>query len=297
MIRKLFGGIKMTWPKVIIFALAAGVFTAAMAIWVPDGNSFHEIAVQLEAWILFALIIVTNCETPFEAALKTFVFFLISQPLVYLLQVPFSWMGFGLFQYYKYWFMITILTLPGAFIAWFVKRNDVIAGIILSVALALLIYLGIGYAIDLYKHFPNHLVSTIFCFGLVPFLIYGIFTRKPAILTSAGISAAALILMLLVSFGIIDIPFINGSDAPFAKSDYIELDQDTYDVDTDWEVVSENEDISTAWLSDDGEGKISLYISFRSREPNIITLKGGDGTEYRFRVYLDEDYNMVYKAE
>ena len=80
MVRKLFGGIKMTWKVTLAFAVIAGVFTAAMAICVPNGNSFHQIAVTLEAWILCAIVIITNCETPKEAALKTFVFFLISQP-------------------------------------------------------------------------------------------------------------------------------------------------------------------------------------------------------------------------
>ena len=51
--------------------------------------------------IMFAMIIISNCKTPKEAAAKTFVFFLISQPLIYLLQVPFSWQGWGLFHYYK----------------------------------------------------------------------------------------------------------------------------------------------------------------------------------------------------
>ena len=104
---KLFGGIKMTWQRVIIFAVIAGVITALAAMLIPDGNSLHEIAVSLEAWILFAILIITNCKKPWGAALKTFVFFLISQPLVYLIQVPFSWMGWGLFRYYRYWFIIT----------------------------------------------------------------------------------------------------------------------------------------------------------------------------------------------
>lgn len=37
-----------------------------------------------------------NSKDPLDSALKTFVFFLISQPLVYLVQVSFSEMGWGL---------------------------------------------------------------------------------------------------------------------------------------------------------------------------------------------------------
>ena len=194
MIRKLFGGIKMTWKVTLAFAVVMGVFTAVMAMWVPNGNSFHQIAVSLEAWILCAIVIITNCETPKEAALKTFVFFLISQPLVYLLQVPFSWMGWRLFMYYPYWFRITLLTLPAALIGWYIKKDNVFSALILSVMLVLLAFLGVRYAQDTWRHFPNHLISTLFCFGQIPLLIFGVFRDKKAILTASAISIAAVVI-------------------------------------------------------------------------------------------------------
>lgn len=76
-----------------------------------------------EAWIFFAVIIMANCKKPLESALKTFVFFLISQPLIYLFQVPFSWMGCELFKFYFYWFKVTLCTFPGAFIGWFITKR------------------------------------------------------------------------------------------------------------------------------------------------------------------------------
>ena len=108
MLSKLFGGIRMTWKRLIIFAVISGVITGLIALLVPDNNSIHQIAVTFEAWIVLAIIVVVNCEKPAEAALKTFVYFLISQPLVYLVQVPFNRLGFGLFRYYwPYWFIWT----------------------------------------------------------------------------------------------------------------------------------------------------------------------------------------------
>ena len=60
-IKKLFGGIELTWPKLIIAALIAGIFTAAMAI-IPalHYTSFHTITVTFEAWILFGILITTG---------------------------------------------------------------------------------------------------------------------------------------------------------------------------------------------------------------------------------------------
>lgn len=60
---------------------------------------------------------------PLICAAKVFVFFLISQPLIYLFQVPFSQDGRGLFRYYPFWFKWTIATIPMAFIGWYIKRS------------------------------------------------------------------------------------------------------------------------------------------------------------------------------
>ncbi|MBQ6160049.1 MAG: hypothetical protein IJK24_03770 [Oscillospiraceae bacterium] len=95
-IKKRFGGIDLTWPRLIIAAVIAGVFTAVMAL-IPalHYTSFHTIAVSFEVWILFGILIIMNSKSNLDAALKCFVFFLISQPLVYLIQVPSVSLGGG----------------------------------------------------------------------------------------------------------------------------------------------------------------------------------------------------------
>ncbi len=182
-----------TWPKLIIFAILLGIWTALMAIYVPDGNSFHDIAVTVEWWILPVILIILSCKKPLEAGFKVFVFFLISQPLVYLIQVPFSWMGWSLFGYYRYWFIITLLTFPGAFIGWFIKKDKWYSSIILSVMTGLLAITGINYIGGFAQTFPNHLLSTIYCFAMIPALIFGIlknkWTRLIAIIATITIAA------------------------------------------------------------------------------------------------------------
>ena len=42
-----------------------------------------------------------NSKSPVDSAIKCFLFFLISQPLIYLIQVPFSSQGWHIFVYYK----------------------------------------------------------------------------------------------------------------------------------------------------------------------------------------------------
>ncbi len=199
-LHKIFGGLNMTWPKVIIFAVAAGVYTAMMALWVPASCSFHDIAVTPEAWIPLALIIMMNCKSPLESGLKTLVFFLISQPLVYLFQVPFSEMGWDLFGYYRYWFYVTLCTLPAAFIGWYVKKNNLLAALILSPMLVYLVLQGMSYVLTLRHEFPHHLISAIFCFGIIPVLVFGLFSDKKPILLSFGISIAALITVFVLKW-------------------------------------------------------------------------------------------------
>ena len=163
-LKKLFGGINLTWPKLIIFAILAGVYTAVMAI-VPELHytSFHAITVSFEAWVLFGIIIIMNSKSNMDSALKCFVFFLISQPLVYLIQVPFAEMGWGLFGYYKYWFMWTILCLPMGFIGYFMKKDKwwgmfILIPMIALVALSYSMYLG-----DFMFSYPKYILVVLFC--------------------------------------------------------------------------------------------------------------------------------------
>ena len=154
----------MSWPVVILLAVGAAVLTLIF-LFVPafKDTSFERMGVNLEAWIFFAILIIANCEKPLEAALKTFVFFLISQPLIYLIQVPFSELGWGLFGYYKYWAIWTLLTFPMAFIGWYMTRKDWVSVLVLSPALAFLGITAYQCATFCIGHFPYQLVAALFC--------------------------------------------------------------------------------------------------------------------------------------
>ena len=171
--KKLFGGITMSWKRVLLFAFGAGILTAVLNLIPPlQDTSFSDIAVNLEWWFLFALIIVTSCGDWKEAAAKCFVFFLVSQPLVYLIEVPFSSLGWGIFQYYRYWGLVTLLTVPGAVIAFRVKKGDWLSVGILSVATVYLAVQGVEYAQMAMNRFPRHLLSAVFCFALAIVFIF-----------------------------------------------------------------------------------------------------------------------------
>ena len=194
-IKKLFGGIDLNWKKLIIFAIIAGVYTAVMAILpIAKDTSFADITISFEVWILFGIFIIMNSKTAKDSAFKCFIFFLISQPLVYLLQVPFSSLGWSLFGYYTYWFIWTILCLPMGFIGWYMKKDKWWGLLILT---PMLIFLGMHYSGFLGQtiyDFPHHLLSTLFC--LITILIYPICIFSNKKIKIAGIIISVLIILI-----------------------------------------------------------------------------------------------------
>lgn len=271
--KKIFGELNITWPKLIIFAVIMGLYTALMAMLVPDGNSFHDIAVTPEWWVLPAIIIIVNSKKPLEAALKTFVFFLISQPLVYLFQVPFNSMGFGLFGYYKYWFLITLLTFPSAFIGWFIKKDKWYSALILSVMTIYLAYTGFNYAVSLPEHFPNHLLSTIYCFGIIPIFIFAIFKDK----------ITRIIGLVLPILSIFIFAFIVGTHEPYEISNNTFLKEN--------EIVLVSDDPFISYFGGEDKGNVELV---QDEEGYAVKLNGVKGKKYQFNITDDE---AVYKFE
>ena len=198
-IKKLLGGINLTWPKVIVAAVIAGVFTAAMAI-IPalQSTSFHAITVTFEAWILFGIIIIMNSKSNLDSALKCFVFFLISQPLVYLLQVPFSWQGWGLFGYYKYWFVWTVLCLPMGYIGYYMKKGKWWGYLILLPMIALTAYSYRTYFSDFLFSMPKYILVCLFCACGMVFYPVVIFEDKRIRLAGAVIGGIAVIALTVI---------------------------------------------------------------------------------------------------
>ena len=188
---------KMPWGKVLLLAVAAAVVTAGLKL-LPflDDTSFQDIAVNLECWILFAVFIIVNCTKWYEAAAKTFVFFLVSQPLIYLIQVPFSALGFQLFGYYRYWFIVTLLTIPGSVIAFQVRRRDWLSVAVLSVATVFLAVMAAVYFWDVRAGFPRHLLSLCFCIALAFFLAFTLLDRRAHRVVAVVLILAALAVSL-----------------------------------------------------------------------------------------------------
>jgi len=177
--KKLFCETKITWTLLLVYSVLTGVIVGLLnCVPALENTSFTAPAVTFEYWFVAAIFIISNCKRATEAMAKTFVFFLISQPLIYLVEVPFKAMGWELFGYYKYWAVITVLTIPGAWIAYQIKRDNVLSAVILSVATGFLAGTGIGAVKGLLTGFPYGLVTAVFCFAFSIILIQVILNKK-----------------------------------------------------------------------------------------------------------------------
>ena len=199
--KKIFGGLNITWPKIIIAAVLIAIYTAVMAVIpITKNTSFRDINATLEVWIFFGILIIMNSKSAKESALKCFVFFLISQPLIYLLQVPFSWQGWYLFNYYRFWFIVTVLCLPMGYLGYHMKDNKWYGLLMLT---PMLLFLGIlyhGFLSEAYAFFPNHLLSAIFCASTMMIYSLFIFDNKTLKIIETVISSILIIVLTVMVF-------------------------------------------------------------------------------------------------
>ena len=202
-------------------------------------------------------------------------FFLISQPLIYLIQVPFSWQGWHLFSYYKYWFIWTILCLPMGFIGYFINKKNIISMIVLLPALFLLAFEGLGYFSAVVSNFPHHLLSFLACFLIIIFVVLNLFDRtKLKVIT----------LLIVTIFSIIYVA-LNGGIINAEYETFKTLDN--YGIDFAGEV-------HVTYFSGTAQGNVELVNS--TDEIHSVKISGRKNGKYEFAVTdeNEKEYSFEY---
>ena len=271
---KLYGGLSMSWPAVIVYALGSAVLTAFFLI-VPvfKDTSFHRMGETMEAWIFFAVIIMANCNAPMEAAFKTFAFFLISQPLIYLFQVPFSWQGWHLFSYYKYWFIWTLLTFPMAFVGWRIKQKNWLSLLILTPVLFALTEYSVEAFHFSFRHFPFRLVTAIFCLAQVLAYLYDFTSNFRQKLLGFVVAVAAVPLVFLMA------PRLDINATYFLPDNPILTDAAA--------ITVEDAAIAEVSIAETGEDSM-IHIHSNRYGVTSITIQDGE-KEFRYTLEIYED--------
>ena len=220
--KKIFGEINLTWPKLIIMAIILGVYTAIIAMLpIAKDTSFSDLTVSFEVWIFLGIFIIMNSKSPKDSALKCFIFFLISQPLVYLVQdiIKHS----NLFNtYYRFWILWTIACIPMGFIGYYMKKDKWWGLLILIPMLLLTGEMCAGYLSDTMFSFPRHLLTTIFCMAALIIYPLAIFNNKKIKIT--GVVIGGLLIISIFAICIINPPkystilLYNGDEYQFDDS-------------------------------------------------------------------------------
>ena len=172
--KKLFSGIELTKLKVIIAAAIIGpVIGLLNSVIFLRNSSFNDPSIYFSFWIFCGIFIILNSKSNKDAAINSFLFFLVSQPLIYLVEVPFDDLGWQLFNYYPLWFAWTIACLPMGYIGYYLKK-DKWWGLLILLPMVILTIKDLGaYVSGLAFAFPRHLLSVLFTIGcLIAYSLY-----------------------------------------------------------------------------------------------------------------------------
>ena len=285
-LKKVFGGINLSWKKLIVLAVIAGVYTAIMAMLpIAKDTSFSDLTVTFEVWILFGIFIIMNSKSAIDSALKCFVFFLISQPLVYLIQDVINHSNLFM-TYYRYWFIWTIATIPMGFIGYYMKKDKWWGLLILTPILLLLGEQFAKYLSETMFSFPRHLLTTMFC--VITLIIYplGIFKDKKIRITGVIISILIIVAMIVVCFLK---PLVYSTDILSDGEEY-KFD-DTYKVyfkDNSYgELNIKYESVIETWM---------VHAELKKAGKTEFVLESPNGEKTTFEIDIKRDtYNVIKK--
>ncbi len=199
--KKIFGTKTMSWPVLLLFAAAAGLYTG-LVLSVPalEGTSFQDIGVSYEWWVIFGVIVAVHSPKSWSSALRCFVFFLISQPIIYGVRVLVGAITVDMAVYYLgIWGVQILLTLPGGFIAYFCKKQTALGAVILGLGNAIIAVMGASYFAKMPSVFPYHLLTVLVCLASIIVMTFCIQKKKAnriiALAVPFALTAAAVIFL------------------------------------------------------------------------------------------------------
>lgn len=133
------------------------------------------------------------------------------------------------------------------------------------------------------SEFPHHLLSAVYCIGIIPVFIFIILKNKKAKILSCIISAAALAVILVYTFAL-NTSYIMAGNVLLDGIGNIQLDESC-------EVEVSDEAVSKAWIEEDYQGDYQLMMEFYKYDTNTVTITDANGNETVIEIYLDEDKN------
>ena len=283
--KKIFGKINLTWKRIIISAIVIGTSVGLLnSVSFLYDTTITDIATFFDFWIFCGIFIIMNSKSNKDSALKCFVFFLISQPLIYLCEVPFNDMGWNLFIYYKPWFIWTLLCLPMGYIGYYIKKEKWY-GLLILFPIILLLGFGLSSSITNVKYsFPKHLINTLFI--IASFIVYPLALFKNKKIKYFGLITSVIIMLI---FGIKPMLTPSTYETNFKCSDENFIYDDTYKV----------------YLEDPSYGNLNveyvdsiesycIHASFKKPGDTKIVLENPDGNKQYFNIHIGKNTYSFY---
>ena len=277
--KKMFGGINLTWPKLIAMAIIAGVYTAIMAMLpIANDTSFSDLTVTFEVWIFFGIFIIMNSKSAKDSASKCFIFFLISQPLVYLVQDIINHSNLFV-TYYRFWVLWTVACIPMGFVGYYMKKDKWWGLLILVPMLLLTGKECAGYLSKTMFSFPRHLLTTIFC--ICALIIYPLAIYENKKVKTVGVVISGILIILIVVVCMIKPPIYsaiilaNGENYQFNDSYKAYLSDKEYG-DLKIECEEETEDCM-------------IYAKFKKAGRTELILESPEGKKTTFDISIRRD--------
>ena len=285
--KKIFGGINLTWPKVIIMAITIGIYTAVMAMLsIAKDTSFSDLTVTFEVWIFFGIFIIMNSKSAKVSALKCFIFFLISQPLVYLVQDVIN--HSNLFNtYYRFWIGWTIACIPMGYIGYYMKKDKWWGLLILTPMLLLTAEECAGYFSKTMFSFPRHLLTTIFCVSALIIYPLAIFNNKKIKIT--GLIISGLLIISIVVICIIEPPIY---------STILLSNGESYQFDDTYKAYLLDKKYGDLRIEcEEGTKDCIIYADFKKAGKTELILESPEGKKTTFNISIRRDtYSIKEKG-
>ena len=285
--KKLFGEINLTWKKVILLAIIMGIYTAVVAM-IPSlkYTSFHTIAVTFEVWILFGIIIIMNSKSNKDSALKCFVFFLISQPLVYLIQDVINHSHLFV-TYYRFWVIWTVLCLPMGYIGYYMKKDKWWGYLILLPMIIMTAFSYSGYLSNFIFSYPKYILIVLFCISMM--IIYPLYIFNNKKIKIVGVIISCILIIIITIYNIIKPPVYNTQILSSNEEHYFD---DTYNV---YLTDSKYGDVKVIYMD-----VIETYMveaDFKREGKTSMVIESPEGEKEEYKIDIKRDTYEIKKKK
>lgn len=278
--KRMFGGVNLTWKKVIMSSVVIGIMVGLLnSVPLLKDTTITDIATFFDFWIFCGIFIIMNSKSNKDSALKCFIFFLISQPLIYLVEVPFSHLGWSLFVYYKYWFIWTILTIPMGYIGYYIKKDKWYGLIILAPILVLLSTSVDSSLGGLIYSFPHHLINLIFVISTLIIYPLALFNNK--YLKYIGLAISIILIIIFGSKPLLNKPVYETTLRCSSEELYFDENYDVY--------ISDNKLGEVSVEYEDQIEDYCIHSKFYKTGDTELTIESPDGDIREFELQIGKN--------